>query len=179
MPVSYKDIGLRQHQRHVPARLRRAVRDPAYNFNNMEQLQAIITACVETRSPVILQISSGARKYANQTLLRYMAEGAVRMAREMEKAKGADQAHPHRPAPGPRRHLRAGQSCIESGFSSVMIDGSHHPYEKNIELTRKVVEYAPRSTSPSRASWACWRASRTTSRPSTRPTPSPSRSRTS
>jgi fructose-bisphosphate aldolase class II len=116
---------------------------PAYNFNNMEQLQAIITACVETRSPVILQVSSGARKYANQTLLRYMAEGAVRMAREMERAaKGAGQPIPI------TLHLDHGdtfelaKSCIDNGFSSVMIDGSHLPSPENIALTKKVVEYA-------------------------------------
>jgi fructose-bisphosphate aldolase class II len=115
---------------------------PAYNFNNMEQLQAIITACVETRSPVILQVSSGARKYANQTLLRYMAEGAVKMAREMEKAHGADGESPI------TLHLDHGdtfdlaRSCIDSGFSSVMIDGSHLPYEENIALTKQVVAYA-------------------------------------
>jgi fructose-bisphosphate aldolase class II len=109
---------------------------PAYNFNNMEQLQAIVLGCVASDSPFILQVSSGARKYADQTLLRYMAQGAV----EMIKA-----------AKTPLKfslHLDHGdtfelcKSCIETGFSSVMIDGSHHPYEKNIEETRKVVEYA-------------------------------------
>jgi fructose-bisphosphate aldolase class II len=121
---------------------------PAYNFNNMEQLQAIITACVETRSPVILQVSSGARKYANQTLLRYMAEGAVRMAREMERAKGAGQDIPI------TLHLDHGdtfelaKSCIDNGFSSVMIDASHLPFDENIALTRQVVDYArPRDVS--------------------------------
>jgi fructose-bisphosphate aldolase class II len=115
---------------------------PAYNFNNMEQLQAIITACVETRSPVILQVSSGARKYANQTLLRYMAEGAVRMAREMERAKGAGPEIPI------TLHLDHGdtfelaKSCIDNGFSSVMIDASHLSFDENIALTRQVVDYA-------------------------------------
>ena len=55
----------------------------AYNFNNMEQIQAIITACVNTKSPVILQVSKGARQYANETLLRYMGLGAVEMAKAM------------------------------------------------------------------------------------------------
>ncbi len=142
MPVSYKDLGL-SNTRDV---FRRAFQEqfavPAYNFNNMEQLQAIITACVETRSPVILQVSSGARKYANQTLLRFMAEGAVKMAREMEHAKGFDQEIPI------TLHLDHGdtfdlaKSCVDSGFSSVMIDGSHLPYEENIALTGKVVSYA-------------------------------------
>ena len=110
---------------------------PAFNFNNMEQMQAIIQACAETKSPVILQVSSGARKYANQTLLRYMAQGAVEYAKELGWEK-----------PQICLHLDHGdtfelcKSCIDMGFSSVMIDGSHHSYEENIELTKKVVEYA-------------------------------------
>jgi len=109
---------------------------PAYNFNNMEQLQAIIQGCIQSRSPVILQISKGARQYANQTLLRYMAEGAMKIVKE----SGV-------PIPV-ALHLDHGDSyelcvsCIESGFSSVMIDGSAHPYAENVALTRKVVEFA-------------------------------------
>ncbi len=142
MPISYKDLGLANTNDMFRRAFAGRYAVPAYNFNNMEQLQAIITACAETRSPVILQISSGARKYANQTLLRYMAEGAVRMVREMEKAKGADQAIPI------TLHLDHGdtfelaKSCIDNGFSSVMIDGSHLPYEENIALTRQVVDLA-------------------------------------
>ena len=111
---------------------------PAYNFNNLEQLQAIITACAETASPVIVQVSKGARDYANQTMLRFMAMGAVQMAREM----GSDIPI--------SLHLDHGdsfelcQSCVDSGFSSVMIDGSHLPYAENVALTRQVVEYAHR-----------------------------------
>jgi len=96
---------------------------PAYNFNNMEQLQAIIGGCAESRSPVILQVSSGARKYANQIMLRHMAKGAIEMCRE-DLGSSIPVA----------LHLDHGdtfelcQSCIESGFSSVMIDGSHHPF---------------------------------------------------
>ena len=103
----------------------------------MEQMQAIIQAAVETKSPVILQVSSGARKYANQTLLRYMAQGAVEYAKELGCA------HPQIVL-----HLDHGdsfelcKSCIDMGFSSVMIDGSHFPYEENIALTKKVVDYA-------------------------------------
>src|SRR4030065_620220 len=77
MPTSYKDIGLANTNDMFRRAFAGQYAVPAYNFNNMEQLQAIITACVETRSPVILQVSSGARKYANQTLLRYLAEGAA------------------------------------------------------------------------------------------------------
>jgi fructose-bisphosphate aldolase class II len=110
---------------------------PAFNFNNMEQLQAIIQATVETKSPVILQVSSGARKYANQTLLRYMAEGAVEYAKELGCLN-----------PQIVLHLDHGdtfelcKSCIDLGFSSVMIDGSHLPYDENIALTKEVVAYA-------------------------------------
>jgi fructose-bisphosphate aldolase class II len=109
---------------------------PAYNFNNLEQLQAIIQACVETKSPVILQVSSGARKYANANLLRNMARGAVEFAKEL----GCEIPI--------ALHLDHGDTfelckdCVDSGFSSVMIDGSHHSFEDNIALTKRVVEYA-------------------------------------
>jgi fructose-bisphosphate aldolase, class II len=142
MSVSYKDLGLSNTSEMFRKAFAEQYAVPAYNFNDMEQLQAIITACVETRSPVILQVSSGARKYADQTLLRYMAEGAVKMARGMEKAHGADAESPI------TLHLDHGdtfelaKSCIDSGFSSVMIDGSHLPYEGNVQLTKEVVAYA-------------------------------------
>ncbi len=103
----------------------------------MEQLQAIISACVETKSPVILQVSSGARKYANQTLLRYMAQGAVQYAKELGYEIPIV------------LHLDHGDSfelckdCIENGFSSVMIDGSHLPYEENVALTKKGGRFCP------------------------------------
>ncbi len=134
--VSYKDLGLVNTKEMFAKAMKGKYAVPAYNFNNMEQLQAIIMGCVESRSPVILQISKGARQYANQTLLQYMAKGAM----EMIKAGGV-------PIPV-ALHLDHGDSyelcvsCIESGFSSVMIDGSAHPYEKNVELTKKVVEFA-------------------------------------
>ncbi len=114
---------------------------PAYNFNNMEQLQAILTACVLTQSPVILQVSKGARQYANQTLLRYLAKGAVEFAKELAAKNGLSEI----PI---ALHLDHGDSfelakdCIDNGFSSVMIDGSHLPYEENIAITKKVVDYA-------------------------------------
>jgi fructose-bisphosphate aldolase class II len=110
---------------------------PAYNFNNMEQLQAIMGACAETSSPVIIQVSSGARKYANATLLRYMAQGAVEMTRKDLKSNIPICLHLDH---GDTYELCV--SCVEYGFSSVMIDGSHLPYEENVALTKKVVEYA-------------------------------------
>lgn len=109
---------------------------PAFNFNNMEQMQAIIQACVEMKSPVILQVSSGARKYANQTLLRYMAQGAVEYAKEL----GCNIPIVLHLDHGDTFELC--KSCIELGFSSVMIDGSALPYDENVALTKKVVDYA-------------------------------------
>ena len=134
--VSYKELGLVNSRELFKKAMEGGYAIPAFNFNNMEQLQAIISACVETKSPVILQVSSGARKYANQTLLRYMAQGAVEYAKELGY-----------PIPIVL-HLDHGnsfelcKSCIEYGFSSVMIDGSHLPYDENVELTKKVVDYA-------------------------------------
>ncbi len=135
--VSYKELGLVNTREMFAKAINGGYAIPAFNFNNMEQLQAIIKAAAETKSPVILQVSSGARKYANQTLLRYMAQGAVEYAKELGWEK-----------PQIALHLDHGnsfelcKSCVDFGFSSVMIDGSALPYEENIELTKKVVEYA-------------------------------------
>ncbi len=135
--VNYKELGLVNTREMFAKAVEGGYAIPAFNFNNMEQLQAIVSAAVATNSPVILQVSSGARKYANQTLLRYMAQGAVEYAKEL----GC-------PNPQIALHLDHGdsfelcQSCIEMGFSSVMIDGSHLPYDENVALTKKVVEYA-------------------------------------
>jgi fructose-bisphosphate aldolase class II len=134
--VSYKELGLVNTRELFAKAVSGGYALPAYNFNNMEQLQAIIQACVETKSPVILQVSSGARKYANQTLLRYMAQGAVQYAKELGYAIPIVLHLDH----GDTYELC--QSCIEYGFSSVMIDGSHHSYAENVALTKKVVEYA-------------------------------------
>jgi len=134
--ISYKELGLSNTKELFQKAVKGGYAIPAYNFNNMEQMQAIIQACVETKSPVILQVSSGARKYANSTLLRYMAQGAVQYAKEL----GCEIPIV--------LHLDHGDTfelckdCIDNGFSSVMIDGSHHSYEENIALTKKVVEYA-------------------------------------
>jgi fructose-bisphosphate aldolase, class II len=134
--VSYKDLGLVNTREMFKKAMAGKFAIPAYNFNNLEQLQAIVLGCVESDSPFILQVSSGARKYANQVLLRYLAQGAVQLIRSMgSKLSFA-------------LHLDHGdtfelcKSCIDTGFSSVMIDASHHPFDKNIELTRQVVEYA-------------------------------------
>ncbi len=138
MTTSYKSLGLVNTKELFAKAVKGGYAIPAYNFNNMEQLQAIIQACVETESPLILQVSKGAREYANQTLLRYMAQGAVEYAKELNNGKCIPIV----------LHLDHGpdfetcKSCIDYGFSSVMIDGSHLSYEDNVALTRKVVEYA-------------------------------------
>lgn len=135
--INYKDLGLVNTREMFARAIDGGYAIPAFNFNNMEQLQAIVKAAVEQKSPVILQVSKGARNYANQTLLRYMAEGAVEYAKELGCA------HPEIVL-----HLDHGdsfetcKSCIDMGFSSVMIDGSALPYEENVALTKKVVDYA-------------------------------------
>ncbi len=139
--VSYKDLGLVDTKEMFKKAMEGKYAVPAYNFNNMEQIQAIVIACVETQSPVILQVSSGARKYANQTLLQYLGQGAVAMMQDLAREKGLKNI----PI---ALHLDHGdtfelaKSCVDSGFSSIMIDGSHHSFEKNIALTKQVVEYA-------------------------------------
>ncbi len=103
----------------------------AFNVNNMEIMQGIVEACKELNSPVILQVSGSARKYAHHPYLYHMVQAAV-------EETGLPIA----------LHLDHGSSfelckdCIDGGFTSVMIDGSHLPYEENVEVTRKVVEYA-------------------------------------
>ena len=117
--INYKDLGLVNTREMFAKAIKGGYAIPAYNFNNLEQLQAIIQAAAETKSPVILQVSKGARAYANQTLLRFMAEGAVEYAKELGCAK-----------PEIVLHLDHGdsfetcKSCIDMGFSSVMIRSS-------------------------------------------------------
>ena len=135
--VNYKDLGLVNTREMFKRAVAGGYAIPAFNFNTMEQMQAIVMAAVETKSPVIMQVSKGARNYANASILRYMAEGAVAYAKEL----GCE--HPEIVL-----HLDHGDSfelckdCIDMGFSSVMIDGSHLPYEENVALAKKVVDYA-------------------------------------
>lgn len=136
MAYSYKDLGLVNTRELFKDAMARQYAVPAYNFSGMEQMQGIIQACVETSSPVILQISKGARLYTSQVLLRNMAAGAVEYAKSLGKEIPIV------------LHLDHGNSfelckeCIDNGFSSVMIDGSGLPYEENVALTKQVVEYA-------------------------------------
>lgn len=104
----------------------------AFNVNNMEIIQGIIGGCAEKKSPIIIQVSAGARKYANPIYLRKLIEAAV-------------EEHPEVPI---AMHLDHGadadicRQCVDSGFTSVMIDGSHHDFEENVRLTKEVVDYA-------------------------------------
>lgn len=134
--TSYKELGLVNTKDMFAKAIKGGYAIPAYNFNNMEQMQAIIQACVETKSPVILQVSSGARKYANKNLLKNMARGAVEYAAELGY-----------PIPIVL-HLDHGSDydlcvdCINTGFSSVMIDGSALSFDENCAVTKKVCDYA-------------------------------------
>lgn len=134
--VNYKELGLVNTRELFQKAMRGGYAIPAFNFNNLEQLQAIIAASVETESPVILQVSKGARQYANQTLLQYLAQGAVDVAAQMGCAVPIVLHLDHGDS------FELAKSCIETGFSSVMIDGSHLPYEENIALTKKVVDFS-------------------------------------
>ena len=103
----------------------------AFNINNMEIVQAIAEAAGEARSPVILQVSAGARKYAKQDYLMALAQAAIKDSNidlALHLDHGAD--------------FEICKACIDGGFTSVMIDGSHHSFEDNIKVTKQVVEYA-------------------------------------
>lgn len=134
--TDYRDFGLVNSDEIFKQAIKEKFAVPAYNFNNMEQLQAILEGCSESKSPVIIQVSKGARDYANIDVLMNMAKGAIDMIRK----KGSNIPVV--------LHLDHGDSfetckqCIDAGFSSVMIDGSHLPYEENVTLTKRVVEYA-------------------------------------
>ena len=104
----------------------------AFNVNNMEIVQGITEACQEEKAPVILQVSKGARAYANHTYLVKLVEAAVACCPDIPIVLHLDH--------GP--DFETCKACIDGGFTSVMIDGSHLPYEENVALTKKVVDYA-------------------------------------
>ncbi len=108
----------------------------AFNVNNMEIIQGIVEAANETNSPVILQVSAGARKYANPIYLKKLVEAAV----ECNKVSGKDIPMVLHLDHGP--DFETCKACIDGGFTSVMIDGSKYDFETNVELTKKVVDYA-------------------------------------
>ncbi len=135
-PIRYADLGLVNTREMFEKAMAGRFAVPAYNFNNMEQLQAIVSGCVESASPVILQVSGSARKYADPAMLPYMVEGAVAMARKAGSTIPIALHLDH------GNSFELARDCIDSGFSSVMLDGSHHSFEENVRLTREVVEYA-------------------------------------
>ncbi len=136
MKYNYKELGLVNTREMFKAANEKGYAVPAFNFNNMEQALAIVEACAEMGSPVILQCSAGARKYMGKEIVPMLAKGMV----EYVKAMGSDIPV--------ALHLDHGsdleliKDCIDYGFSSVMIDGSHHDFEKNIEVSKEVAEYA-------------------------------------
>lgn len=134
--VSYKTLGLVNTKEMFKKAINGGYAVPAYNFNNMEQMQAIIAACVETKSPVILQVSKGARDYANINILRNMAKGAGEYAKELGYEIPIVLHLDHGDS------FKTCKDCIDNGFSSVMIDGSSLPYDENVKLTKQVVDYA-------------------------------------
>ncbi|MDR2760910.1 MAG: class II fructose-1,6-bisphosphate aldolase [Rickettsiales bacterium] len=139
----YKKLGFSNTKKMLEKAYAGGYAVPAYNFNNMEQIQAIILACLRTQSPVIAQVSAGARKYADADLLMGMAQGAMammgRIAREKKLKEIPVALHLDHGA-----NFSICRECIDSGFSSVMIDGSSLSYEENVRMTREVVDYAHR-----------------------------------
>ena len=123
----------------------------AFNVNNMELLQAIVEACEEEKAPVMLQISKGARQYANPVYLKKLIEAAVSLSNIPIAV-----------------HLDHGDSfelckeCIDEGFTSVMIDASHEPFEKNVESAKRSWNTPTSTIAWSKANWACWSARSTT-----------------
>lgn len=136
MKYDYRELGLVNTREMFKVANEKGYAVPAFNFNNMEQALAIVEACAEMGSPVILQCSSGARKYMGREIVPMLAKAMVEQARAM----GSDIPV--------ALHLDHGsdieliKDCIDYGFSSVMIDGSHYDFEKNIEVSKEAAEYA-------------------------------------
>lgn len=132
----YTELGLVNTKAMFAQAMQERFAVPAYNFNNMEQLQAIVVGCAKSASPVILQVSGSARSYIGSAFLSHMAAAAVELAKDTGLAVPI------------ALHLDHGSSfelakeCIDAGFSSVMIDASHQSFADNVALTRQVVEYA-------------------------------------
>lgn len=134
--VHYSELGLENTNAMFAAAMKEGFAVPAYNFNNMEQLQAIITGCAKSESPVIIQVSGSARKYIGEAFLPHMAAAAVDLTKELGVQIPIALHLDH------GNSFELAKDCIDSGFSSVMIDASHHSFEENIEMTKKVVDYA-------------------------------------
>ena len=136
MKYHFKDLGLSNTKEMFEKANKEGYSVPAFNFNNLEQVQGIVEACVEMGSPVILQVSKGARNYIGKEMVPFLAQAAVAYARAM----GSDIPIALHLDHGP--DFATCKDCIEYGFSSVMIDGSHHAYEENIKESKEVAEFA-------------------------------------
>jgi len=134
--ASFRELGLCNTKNMLEVALDRHFAVPGYNVSNLEQIQAVLTGCGETNSPLILQINPVSLHYATKIILKHLAKGCVEIAKDLEYnipiALHLDHGN----------SLELCISCIENGFSSVMIDGSHLEFEDNIQLTKQVVEYA-------------------------------------
>lgn len=129
--MKYEKLGLVNTNEMLGRALHGGYAVPAYNFNNLEQLQAILSACEQTESPVILQVSNGARKYTGPEILMAMVGAAVRGLKipiALHLDHGAD--------------FDICKDCIDMGFSSVMIDASFKPFDENVDISKKVADYA-------------------------------------
>ena len=133
---NYKDLGLSNTKEMFAKANKEGYAVPGFNFNNMEMALAIVEACAEMGSPVILQCSKGALNYMGADVVPLLAKAAVDRARNM----GSDIPVALHLDHGP--DIETVKTCIEAGFSSVMIDGSHYDFAKNIEVSKEVVEYA-------------------------------------
>ncbi len=136
MKYNFKDLGLSNTKEMFAKANKEGYSVPAFNFNNLEQLQAIIEACVETGSPVILQVSTGARDYIGKEMLPWLAKAATSYV----QASGSDIPVALHLDHGPS--FEVAKDCIEYGFSSVMIDASHHSFDENIKISKEVADFA-------------------------------------
>lgn len=136
MGYNYRDLGLTNTKEMFAKANKEGYAVPAFNFNNTEMAMAIVEACAEMGSPVILQCSKGALKYMGADVAPLLAKAAVDRARNM----GSDIPVALHLDHGP--DLETVKTCIEAGFSSVMIDGSHYDFAKNIQVSKEVVDYA-------------------------------------
>lgn len=136
MKYHFKDLGLSNTKEMFAKANKEGYSVPAFNFNNLEQLQGIIEACVEMGSPVILQVSTGARSYIGKEMLPWLAKAATAYV----EASGSDIPVALHLDHGP--NFEEAKDCIEYGFSSVMIDASHHPYDENVKESKEVADFA-------------------------------------
>lgn len=136
MSYNYKDLGLKNTKEMFARANEKGYAVPAFNFNNMEQAKAIVEACAEMGSPVILQCSKGAMEYMGINYVAMLAKASVDYVKSVDSDIPVALHLDHGPS------FEVAKFCIDNGFSSVMIDGSSLPFEKNIEEAKKVVEYA-------------------------------------